>query len=231
MQHSPSWEANRFAAQEIPPFYGNRMFIIALTRADHLSLSWASSIQSIPPHPTSWRSILILPSHLRLGLPSGLFLSGLPTKTLYTPLLFPIRATCPAHLILLHMIARTIFGEEYRSLSSSLCSFLYSFVTSSLLRSNILLNTLFSNTLSLRSYLNVSDQVSHPYKTGKHPKFGVLCNWPGRGVTWQHKTATGSDSTGSPHKDCASPLTAISCQTQITHISRLITNGTCEGDT
>ena len=29
---------------------------------------------------------------------------------------------------------------------------------------NILLNTLFSNTLSRRSYLNVSDQVSHLYK-------------------------------------------------------------------
>jgi hypothetical protein len=32
---------------------------------------------------------------------------------------------------------------------------------------NILLNILFSSTLSLRSSLNVSDQVSHPYKTGK----------------------------------------------------------------
>ena len=68
----------------------------------HMSLSWASSIQSIPPHPTSWRSILILSSHLRLGLPSGLFPSGFPTKTLYTPLLSPIRATFPAHLILLY---------------------------------------------------------------------------------------------------------------------------------
>jgi hypothetical protein len=29
----------------------------------------------------------------------------------------------------------------------------------------IVLNTLFSNTLSLRSSINVSDQVSHPYKT------------------------------------------------------------------
>ena len=37
--------------------------------------------------------------------------------------------------------------------------------TSSLLGPNTLLNTLFSNTLSLRSSLNVSDQVSHPYKT------------------------------------------------------------------
>jgi hypothetical protein len=37
---------------------------------------------------------------------------------------------------------------------------------------NILLGILFSNTLSLRSSLNVSDQVSHPYKT--KGKFMVL---------------------------------------------------------
>ena len=77
----------------------------------------------------------------------------------------PICATCPAHLILLNFITWTILGEEYRSLSSSLCSFLHSPITSSLLGPNIFLNTLFSNTLRLRSSLNVSDQVSHPYKT------------------------------------------------------------------
>ena len=38
-------------------------------------------------------------------------------------------------------------------------------VTSPLLGPNILLNTLFSNTLSFLSSRNVSDQVSHPYKT------------------------------------------------------------------
>jgi hypothetical protein len=31
---------------------------------------------------------------------------------------------------------------------------------------NILLRTLFSNTLSLCSSLNVKDHISHPYKTG-----------------------------------------------------------------
>jgi len=51
----------------------------------HLSLSWASCMQSIPPHPTPWRSIFILSSHLRLGLPGGLFPSGFHIKTLYTP--------------------------------------------------------------------------------------------------------------------------------------------------
>jgi len=101
-------------------------------------------------------------SHLRLGLASGLFPSGFPTNTLYTPLLSPIRAICPAYLIILDFITRTMLGQEYRSLSSSLCSFLHSLVMSSLLGPNILPNTLFSNTLNLLSSLNFSDQVSHP---------------------------------------------------------------------
>ena len=73
----------------------------------------------------------------------------------------PIPATC----IILDSITQTIMGEQYRSLSSSLCSFLHSPVTSTLLGPNILLSTLFSNTLSLCSTLIVSDQVSHPHKT------------------------------------------------------------------
>ena len=82
--------------KKFPAFYGTIRFITAFTSARQLSLSWTNSIQSIPPHPTSWRPTLILSSHLRLGLPSGLFPWSFPTKTLYTPLLSPIRATTPA---------------------------------------------------------------------------------------------------------------------------------------
>ena len=64
----------------------------------NLSLFWTTSFHSMPLHFTSWRSILILLSPLCLGLPSGLFPSGFSTKTLYTPLLSPIHATCPTHL-------------------------------------------------------------------------------------------------------------------------------------
>ena len=108
--------------KKFPAFHGTRMFITAFTSVRQLFLSWASPIQSIYPHPTSWRSVIILSTHLRLGLLSGLFLSGFPRKTLYTPLFSPIRATCPAHLILLDFITRTLLGEEYKSFSSLLCS-------------------------------------------------------------------------------------------------------------
>ena len=190
----------------IARLYGTLRFLTAFTSACHLSLSWARSIQSIPPHPTGWRSILILSSHLRLALPIGLFLSGFPTKPLYTSLLSPyvlhalsisffstfitrsILVSSTDHeaphyavyhpinigwavqimkLLIMQFITRSILGEQYRSWSSSLCSFLHFPVTSSLLGPNILLNNRLSNTLSLRSSLNVSDQVSHPYTTGK----------------------------------------------------------------
>ena len=102
---------------KFPAFYGTRRFNTAFTSARQLSLSWASSIQSIPTHPTSWRSILILSSIYAWVSPVFSFPQVSPPKTLYTPPPSPTRAACPTHLIL-DFITPTILGDEYRSLSS-----------------------------------------------------------------------------------------------------------------
>ena len=99
-EQSPSWEANRFSAnQEIPRILWNPKVhyrihkypptFPILSQFDPvptpISLSWPNSIQSTPLHPNSWRSILILSSHLRLGLPSGLFPLKLLVAWKYSP--------------------------------------------------------------------------------------------------------------------------------------------------
>jgi hypothetical protein len=67
VEHGHSWQAKE---------------ITVFTRARHFSLTWARWIQSTPSHPISLRSSLMLSSHLRLGLPSGLFPTGFPSKIL-----------------------------------------------------------------------------------------------------------------------------------------------------
>jgi len=119
----------------------------------------------MPPHLTFCRWTLILSFHLPRGFLSGVLPSSLSTKNLYAHLIPPNTCTCRAYLIFFfNVLTQVIFGEEYRPLSSLLCSLLHSPITSSLLGPNILLSTLFSYTLSLCTSLIVSDQVLHPYR-------------------------------------------------------------------
>jgi hypothetical protein len=94
-----SWEANRFVSiQEIPRISWNSKAHYRFHKCPP-PVSILSQLNPVhTPHATSWRSILILSSHLRLGLPIGLFPSGFPTETLYTPVPSPSTLHAPSIL-------------------------------------------------------------------------------------------------------------------------------------
>ena len=104
--------------KKFPVFYGTRRFITALTSVRQLSLSWVSPIQSINPNLTSWRSILILSTHLRLGLPSGLFPSGFPHQDpIRPPLLTHTRhMPSPSHSSRFYHPHNIVWGVQIRNM-------------------------------------------------------------------------------------------------------------------
>jgi len=81
--------------KKFPAFHETRKFITALTSVRHLSLSWVSPIQSTYPHPISCRSILILCTHLGLGLPSGSFPPVSPPRPCTLPSPHPYAPPTP----------------------------------------------------------------------------------------------------------------------------------------
>jgi len=145
-----------------PALYTYLSFIITFTRARHLSLAWVTSIQHTP-HYTSWRYISILSSHTRSGVKSGLFPSDFPTETPYA-LLYPIRTTRPAHLILLNLIVRLnmwCWVQIMKLLIMQSFPFPCYF---SLLNPNIFSTIPLSNTFSLCCAVCVRHQILHQYK-------------------------------------------------------------------
>jgi len=67
--------------KKFPTIYGTKMFVTMFTRACCVSLSEVWWVQSTSFHPISLWCILVLFSHLFLGLPGGLFPSGFPPKS------------------------------------------------------------------------------------------------------------------------------------------------------
>jgi hypothetical protein len=111
MEHSPSEKITvPQLVKKFPAFCGTRNFITEFTRTRHVSLPWASSIQSMKPIPLledpswhyppiyAWVSQVVSFPQVSLS-KSCIQLSS------------PHSAICPAHLIL-------IFDDKYRSLSS-----------------------------------------------------------------------------------------------------------------
>jgi len=126
MVQSPSWKANWFAAsQEIPRISRNpKVHYRTHKRPPPVSILG----QPNPIHIHTSHLLEIRPNIIHSSTPRSLQWSlslRFPQQDTIHPLSSPIRATCPAHLILLDFITRTILGEQYKSFSSSLCNLLH----------------------------------------------------------------------------------------------------------
>ena len=142
MEQSTSWEANRFSASQEFPQINPVHALTSLFPKIHLNITpiytWVFQTLYFPHVSPPKPSICLFSPH-----------------TCYMPR--PSRSSRFYH--------QKNIGWAAQIIKLLIMYFFHSPVTSSLLSPNIILNTPFSNTLILPSSLNVSDQVSHPYKT------------------------------------------------------------------
>jgi hypothetical protein len=157
-EQRPSWETDSdSAAHDIPRFYCTYVYYSV-----HKSITrfptWARSIHSTNSHRTYTSSTNILLFQVVSSLHSL-------QPRFCTHFSSPHACYMPRPSHILDLIIILIFAEEHKLWNPSSCSFLQPSVTSSLFGPNILLSSLFSNTLNLCYSLNVRDHISHSYKT------------------------------------------------------------------
>lgn len=141
-----------------PAPYSTGIYIAVFTSPHHQSLHLASFSPSQPFYSFFFRSISILSYQLHHCLLPR-FLHQQHVRISLPPCSFLI----PRHIILLDLIAITIFKEEYKSWSESFQKFSISCHTFPLMP-NIFLSILFSDISSLYYDPNVRDQMLKPYK-------------------------------------------------------------------
>jgi hypothetical protein len=138
-------------------FNGTWKFVTTLTRAHLFFLHCDRWIQSTPSHHISQRSNLLW------SLPGLSGASVFPTKSFYS--FCSVCATCPIHLILLHVITQiTFIWAVHQSWGSSFCNLFKAPVTSFHLSPNSFLSTLFLNTLGLLVYPLMWETMFHAQK-------------------------------------------------------------------
>jgi len=92
MERNSSWKDNGSQlVEEIPKFMEPEGSLLLLQESP--TCPYLEPDQSSPcPNPSSWKSILILSFHLRLGFPSGIFPSGFPPNSC-------MHLSCPLYVL------------------------------------------------------------------------------------------------------------------------------------